>query len=87
MKEIWKDINYTNGNYQISNLGRVKHKARFTKNNVYINERILKPMLDKYGYCVVHISNYPKQTILIHRLVANAFIPNTLNKVEVNHKD
>lgn len=87
MKEIWKDIEYTNGNYQISNLGRVKSKERYACRNVYVKEKIIKPTKNVRGYLFVHIRKYPKTTIFVHRLVAIAFIPNPHNYKEVNHID
>lgn len=48
----------------------------------------LKPLIDNYGYCIVHFKKdkklYPKK---IHRLVAQAYIPNPDNLPSVNHKN
>lgn len=78
MKEIWKDILEYEGKYQVSNFGEVKNiKTKF----------ILKP-IDSHGYKYVHLCNSGKRkNKAIHRLVAIAFIPNPLNRLEVNHKD
>lgn len=51
-------------------------------------ERLLKPQQTKNGYYhVVLCKNRKKKTILLHRLVAEAFIPNLNNLPQVNHID
>ena len=80
MKEIWKTIEgYTD--YQISNYGRVK-SLWFKK------EKILKLSDDtkKYLRCSI-LKKKVHYTTRIHRLVAQAFIPNPENKPQVNHID
>lgn len=79
MQEIWKDIPNYEGLYQISNLGRVKS----IKNNI-----IKKPSILKKGYLNMCLrKNGKAKYILIHRLVALAYIPNPNNFPCVNHKD
>lgn len=80
MEEIWKDIKGTNGNYQISNKGRVKSLIRNTP-------KIMR-LKDWKGYKKVGIRIDGKQKdYRVHRLVAEAFIPNPNNLSNVNHKD
>jgi hypothetical protein len=53
--------------------------------NTKIN-KILKQSITKNGYNIVGISNGVRfKTVYIHRLIAEAFIPNTKNKMDVNH--
>ena len=92
MKEIWKDKKDYEGHYQVSNLGRAKSLDRYIKGKGHSLQfkkgRILKPMKDSNGYLKVRLCNGEKsKTFNLHRLVAEAFIPNPNNYKEVNHKD
>lgn len=78
--EIWHDIIGFEGLYQVSNLGRVK-SLYFGK------ERLLSAGKDKLGYLHVVLCKDGKNICYIHRLVAEAFIPNPNGYTEVNHKD
>lgn len=85
--EIWKDIEGYEGIYQVSNLGRVKSLPKLYKRkfkSYYTKEKILKNSLGKNGYYRVNLS---QKIFYIHRLVAEAFIPNSDEKKTVNHID
>lgn len=88
MQEVWKDVVGYEGAYMVSNLGRVKSLPRVAKNrHGYrpIRERVLKPAY-KNGYLYVSLKlNTKSKTYAIHRLVAEAFIPNPYNKPCVDH--
>ena len=81
MKEEWKDIKGYEGRYQISNYGNIKS----FKNGI---GRILKPVRHKHGYMWVSLCDGKTiKPFLVHRIVAETFIPNPNNLKTVNHKD
>ena len=88
-KEIWKDIENYDECYQVSNKGRIKSLSRIVKSNKprFINDKILTPTISQGGYFRVHLKTKIRRVMLVHRLVAKAFIPNVDNKKEVNHID
>lgn len=88
-EEIWKDIEGYDGKYMISSFGRVKSIWR---NNQYKSQigspTFLTPTTHKQGYLWVSLVKDGKSKAhFIHRLVAQAFIPNPDNLPQVNHKD
>jgi hypothetical protein len=87
MLEEWKDIIGYEGLYQVSNYGNIKSfHNRYYKINP---SGILKPVILNTGYLNVSLINKNKERKehRIHRLVAEAFIPNIDSKPQVNHKD
>ncbi len=85
MKEIWKDIPGYDGKYQASNLGRIRSTRFYGKPKI----RILKPQEQGTGYLKLTLVGDDRihKQMLIHRLVAMAFIPNPNDYDFVNHKD
>lgn len=92
MEEIWKDIKSYEGLYQVSNLGRIKSLKKIRRNGkgFYVQEEKLKTLQlwkEEGYYSIVLYKNDGGRTYHIHRLVAQAFIPNPENLPQVNHKD
>lgn len=86
-QEIWKNIKNYEGLYKISNLGRVKSLPKYAGRS-YRKEKILKTYLDKNGYVkVILCKNNRTRFLSIHRLLAEAFIPNPNDYPQINHKD
>ncbi|MBO7715231.1 MAG: HNH endonuclease [Methanobrevibacter sp.] len=80
MNEEWKTIPYAL-NYDVSNCGNVRQNKK---------NKLLKPYISKqngYAYIYIRDNNGKYLNKRIHRLVAETFIPNPLNKCDVNHKD
>lgn len=87
VNETWKDIKGYEGLYAISNMGRVK-SFRQWKRASRPKEYILKSSIANTGYCQVTLyKDTKKKKFLVHRLVAEAFIPNPQNLPYINHKD
>ena len=84
MKEQWEWIEGFEGKYAISNLGRIKSYA------IYSNGKLLNPRHDKDGYLHIGLSMGARglsKDVRIHRMVAEAFIPNPNNYpiLMINH--
>lgn len=82
--EIWKDIKGYEGYYQVSNLGNVKTLHANKGHKI----KLLSIATHPRGYRQVNLYKDGKhESLLVHRLVAAAFIPNPNNYNEVNHID
>jgi hypothetical protein len=85
--EIWKDVIGYEGIYKVSSLGRIK---RISKNHLcnlrYQGEYYLKPLDNGKGYLRMKLSNNgTSKRVMLHRIIAEAFITNPENKKVINH--
>lgn len=95
-EEIWKDIEGYEGFYSLSDSGIIYSEARqvtrISRNGNpglrIVGGLIKKPFISKKGYKIVTLERDGiGKSFLVHRLVAELFIPNPENKPCVNHKD
>jgi len=93
-EEIWKDIPGFEGIYRASNLGRIMSVSRIkyvnTPKKPKLSENIIlkQCITSKARYLAVLLwKNDKGHSKRVHILIAKTFIPNPLNKPEVNHKD
>lgn len=86
MNEEWRDVGGYEGLYQVSNLGRVKSLEKMR--GAFPQKEMIKKQFYSNGYlrCQLH-KNGKSRKIFVHRLVAEAFIPNPNNKPQVDHID
>lgn len=93
MEEIWKDIEGFENRYQVSNTGKVRSLDTYQDNALtggksLRKSKILNPWLEKgYQRVGLSIGNKKHKYFSVHKLVANAFVENLLNKPHINHID
>ena len=89
--EKWKDVAGYEGLYQVSNLGRIKSVERYRDNHgkpQIIHEKIKNTRTKNSGYLITDLyKNNKRKSVMIHRVVASAFLPVEEIKETVNHKD
>lgn len=83
-----KDISGFEGSYAVTKEGRVWSYPKNTKGRSHCG-KFLKPSTNGKGYLRVFLGdkNSGYRRYFVHRLVAEAFIPNPRKKPQVNHKD
>lgn len=91
MEEVWEDVKGYEGLYKVSNTGQIKALyRRIDKGKCHREwkEHLLKFSIDNCGYFRTSLAkNGVNRTVKVHRVVAEAFIPNPSNLPQVNHKD
>lgn len=90
--EEWKPVVGYESYYLISNYGRLKSLTRYTFDSkgrsMYHKGKIVKASVSRCGYATFRISVEGKLIcVILHRLVADAFIPNHENLPFVHHLD
>ena len=85
--EIWKDVVGYEGFYQVSNLGNVKRVGSFRGvNKAYLQNYYLTPVDNGKGYLRIKLTiNNKSKRIMLHRIIAEAFLPNPNNYPVINH--
>lgn len=84
MNEIWKPIEGTEGKYEVSNTGKIRNLNYRNQGRI----REFQKSINGGGYEFVHIYDKGKtRKMMVHVVVAKAFIPNPEGKPQVNHKD
>lgn len=92
-QEIWKDVVGWEGKYSVSSIGRIRSNARFvntTRKKIYfVEDKIMSPRIKDNGYLEINFKvNGKNNCLMVHRLVAIAFIPNcSEDKKLVDHID
>lgn len=86
--EVWRDIKGYEGLYQVSTYGRIKKLAGVNILDRTTKERIMSPLTQRLGYIQIGLTKDRKRSFpLVHRVVAETFIPNPNGYPEVNHLD
>ena len=87
MTEKWKNISGWSEKYQISSAGRIR-SINYKRTG---QARILNGFTKVNGYQTISFreggAGSKQRRFMVHRLVAESFIPNPDNKKYVNHKD
>lgn len=87
--EVWRDVKDYEGFYQVSNLGNIRMLDRYIKCRGgvrFVKCCELDITVNNHNYCVVGLNDGKKnKQYRVHRLVAEAFIPNPDNKPYIDH--
>lgn len=91
MNEVWKPVLGYEGIYEVSNIGRVRSidrvrvlsdgRTRFFPGVTLVGK------VGTHGYRAVTLSDKVARTVVVHRIVAEAFLPREIGKNWINHRD
>lgn len=87
--EVWKPVKGFEGLYEVSNLGRIMALPKIVTRrgkSYNIKSKIMKPQQSGNGYLKICLHDNGRTSFLfVHRIVAQAFIPNPENKPCIDH--
>ena len=91
---MWKPVTGYEGLYEVSDIGEIRSCDRYIKTDIrHVKSRLIKGKTlfqnkKRNGYLTVDLSKEGKvKTTLVHRIVAEAYLPNPDGLHFVNHKD
>lgn len=88
MEEVWKPIDGYERLYEVSNFGRVRSLEFRNRSGVHRRVKVMSATDNGNGYLIVGLKGHGKKSNrYVHRLVANAFVPNPHNLPVVDHVD
>lgn len=88
MIEIWKSIKGYENIYEVSNIGNIRSLDRISFQNNRLKGGSLNQCDNTNGYLYVDLYGTGKRKKFgVHRLAAQAFIPNPNDLPQINHKD
>ena len=86
--EVWRDVHGYEGLYKVSDKGNIYSVRRLNSRGYKCGGRVLTPTYNENGYLIIGLcKNGIKKSKRVHRLVAEAFVPNHNSYLEINHKD
>lgn len=88
----WRTVNGYEGKYEVSSSGDVRSVERTRRGHrgapTVVRPRVMKANRAAHGYLSLQLcKDGLASTVHVHRIVAEAFVPNPLRFSEVNHKD
>lgn len=90
-EEAWRDIRGYEGFYQVSDKGLIRSLDRYINNNgaqVFREGQMITGANNGSGYLQCHLHKYGvRETVFVHKIVAQEFIENPRELSEVNHID